>query len=328
MPRGARGGDPLDLQPHRPVLRPRRRPGSPHALVRRVSRHRPPRAGGPPLRTPGRRCSAPRHAGCKRARFDDPRRTADPRPAQAGLRTRPARGLAGRGPRQAVPAFVRGGQARAHRHRHRHESGVGGVRGRDPCPPDLRGSGCAHRAARRGGRDDQAVRTPPRVPPHRADGDREPYPGACPPDRRRARGPRDLPRRGSAPSRRGGRRRVLDGQPRAGDLRRPDARSGTPAPAAPHVHGRSRRSPRHRAQRRQSARRLPVRRGRPRRGDRGGPAPAHHGGGRGGGDHRPAGRRIHGLDAGAPRVLDHRPGAGIGRRRRGGGNGEGAPPAA
>ena len=174
----------------------------------------------------------------------------------------------------------------------------------------------------------RALRAPPRIEPRRTHGDREPHRRACPPHRDGAGCVRHLPRRSAAPSRRGGHRDLVHRQPRDRHLVPADARRAPTAPAAADVHGRPRGSARHRPRGRYPPRRVPVRRRRPRGRDRGGPAAAHRGGGRGRRHHRPAGLGVHGLDAGAARVLGHRRGAGVRRRREGRRAREGPPPAA
>ena len=117
-PRSSRGGDDLDLQPHR-ALPVRRRRGRRRVAGARRPRPRgrdpPDRAGRPPLLAARRRRRRAPLPGHRRARLDDHRRGRDPGPGQARLRAGAGRGRDRPDPQPPLPRGAGRRQARPHR---------------------------------------------------------------------------------------------------------------------------------------------------------------------------------------------------------------------
>ena len=118
---GQGGGDPLDLQPHRDLLRARRaeEPRSSGSPAITASSPR----SSSPTSTRCRRREAVRHAFrvAVRPRFDGGRRAADPRTDEGSGARRRVRGHARNASQQALPALVRRSEGSAQQYRNRRQ---------------------------------------------------------------------------------------------------------------------------------------------------------------------------------------------------------------
>jgi len=151
-----RGGDRVDMQPHRALrqrcARTRRRCAR---LARRTRRHRCAHRADAHLSARRRQ----RRAACiprrERPRFDGAGRAADPRPVQACAARGRERRHAGHDAAPVVPAHLRRRERGAHADAHRRRVGEPCSRGGEARRAAVRGSGGCACAVRRRGRDDR-----------------------------------------------------------------------------------------------------------------------------------------------------------------------------